>query len=114
MLYYSNMFQSDKQDSVFKALADSKRREILDLLREQPKTTGEICLHFEPLDRCTVMQHLRILENAGLLIVKREGRLRWNYLDNVPIQEIYNRWISKYAKPSLERLAKFKKEIESS
>ncbi|MBW0433878.1 ArsR/SmtB family transcription factor [Leptospira yasudae] len=108
------MFQSDKQDSVFKALADSKRREILDLLREQPKTTGEICLHFEPLDRCTVMQHLRILENAGLLIVKREGRLRWNYLDNVPIQEIYNRWISKYAKPSLERLAKFKKEIESS
>ncbi len=113
MLYYINMYKLDKQDLIFKALADSKRREILDLLRKKPKTTGEICSYFESLDRCTIIQHLKILENAGLLIVKRKGRVRWNYLDNVPIQEIYDRWISKYAKPTLKRLAVFKKQMGS-
>ncbi|RHX87438.1 transcriptional regulator [Leptospira stimsonii] len=108
------MFTNDKQDPVFKALADSKRRKILDLLEESPMTTGEICAHFEPLDRCTVLQHLKILEVSGLLIVKREGRIRWNYLDSVPIQEIYNRWIRKYAVPSVERLTSWKKELETS
>ncbi|EMN29328.1 DNA-binding helix-turn-helix protein [Leptospira interrogans serovar Pyrogenes str. L0374] len=64
------MLKLDKQDSVFKALSDPKRREILDLLSIKPKTTGEICSHFKSLDRCTVMQHLKVLEHAGLLIVK--------------------------------------------
>lgn len=113
MLYYYNMFLDDKQDSIFKALADSRRRSILDFLEKSRRTTGEICEHFEPLDRCTVMQHLKILENAGLLIVKKEGRVRWNYLDCVPIQEIYDRWIRKYAAPTVGKLAHWKKELES-
>ncbi len=113
MLYYNNMLKLDKQDSVFKALSDPKRREILDLLSIKPKTTGEICSHFKSLDRCTVMQHLKVLEHAELLIVKKVGRIRWNYLDHVPIQEIYDRWISKYARPSLEKLTRWKNELES-
>ncbi len=102
-----------KQDLIFKALADHRRREILDLLKETAKTTGELCDHFKKIDRCTVMQHLGVLEKAGLVIVKREGRRRWNYLNVVPIQEIYNRWISRYASSSAELLARMKREMES-
>jgi len=98
---------------IFKALADHRRREILDLLKETAKTTGELCGHFKKIDRCTVMQHLGVLEKAGLVIVKREGRRRWNFLNVVPIQEIYNRWISRYASSSAELLVRMKREMES-
>ncbi len=98
---------------IFKALADHRRRQILDLLKEAPKTTGELCGHFRKIDRCTVMQHLGVLEKAGLVIVKREGRRRWNYLNVVPIQEIYNRWISRYASSSAALLARMKREMEA-
>jgi DNA-binding transcriptional ArsR family regulator len=102
----------DKGDLVFKALADHRRREILDLLKDQPKTTGEICSQFPTLDRCTVMQHLGVLEKAGLVIVRREGRFRWNYLNVVPIKEIYDRWINQYASASVKLLAKLKRDLE--
>ena len=108
MLCFYNMSRRDKQGVVFKALADNRRREILDLLRDGPRTTGDICLRFKKLDRCTVMQHLGVLEAADLVIAKREGRVRWNYLNVVPVQEIYDRWISQYARPSVELLAALK------
>jgi len=100
------------QELVFKALADHRRREMLDLLKEQPRTTGELCARFKSLDRCTVMQHLRVLERADLVIVKREGRLRWNYLNAVPIKQIYDRWIGQYASQAVELLGRMKSEIE--
>ena len=106
------MSEADMQERVFKALADGRRREILDLLRDKPMTTGDICAHFSGLDRCTVMQHLRVLEKAELVIVKREGRLRWNYLNVVPIREVYERWISPYASPSVELLTRVKRGLE--
>lgn len=112
MLYFYNMSSRDFQGTVFKALADDRRREILDLLRERPRTTGELCEHFSRLDRCTVMQHLGVLEKADLVIVKREGRQRWNYLNVVPVQEIYDRWISRYARPSVELLTRLKRDLE--
>ena len=101
-----------RQELVFKALADHRRREMLDLLKERPRTTGELCVRFKSLDRCTVMQHLRVLEKAELVIVKREGRLRWNYLNAVPIKQIYDRWIGQYASQAVELLARMKSEIE--
>ena len=94
------MSRTHNHDLIFKALADQRRRGILDFLKEQPKTTGEICAKFGERDRCTVMQHLGVLEKAGLIIVKREGRHRWNYINAVPIREIYDRWINQYASPS--------------
>lgn len=106
------MSRHRNDDIVFKALADRRRREILDLLKDGPETTGEICLHFRRIDRCTVMQHLGVLEKAGLIIVKREGRNRWNYLNAVPIKEIYDRWISQYASASVELLARMKRQME--
>lgn len=113
MLYFYNMSRPPNDDLVYRALADSRRRQMLDMLRDEPKTTGDICKRFSrTLDRCTVMQHLRVLENAGLIIVKKEGRYRWNYLDVVPIRRIYDRWINQYASPSVEVLAKLKLELE--
>jgi len=97
---------------IFKALADGRRREILDLLKDEPKTTSDLCSHFKSLDRCTVMQHLGVLGKAGLIFTKKEGRFRWNYLDVVPIREIYDRWINQYASPSVEMLTMLKRDLE--
>ncbi len=100
-------------DRVFKALSDSRRRTILDLLKDAPRTTGELCEHFEAtLDRCTVMQHIGVLERAELVIARREGRTRWNYLNVAPFQEIHERWISSYARSAVERLSRLKRDLE--
>ncbi len=106
------MPEEEIYDSVFKALGDSRRREMLDLLKQRGRTTGEICDHFKQLDRCTVMQHLGVLEDADLIIVRREGRLRWNYLNPLPIKQLYDRWIGSYANGAVELLARMKREIE--
>lgn len=104
----------EMQELVFKALADATRRSILDLLRDKPRTTGEICAAFPELDRCTVMQHLGVLEKADLIIPKREGRNRWNYLNITPIRDVYERWISPYASPSVEILTRLRLDLEKS
>ncbi|ERR1700761_1540647 len=106
------MSRTSREDLVFKALGDRRRRAMLDFLKAGPRTTGAVCEQFAMLDRCTVMLHLRVLEKAGLIAVKREGRVRWNYLDVVPLQAIYERWISRYAAPSAGVLARMKKGIE--
>jgi len=103
----------DRDDLVFKALAGSDRRRILDLLRDAPMTTGDIGRHLPHLDRTTVMQHLGKLEDARLIITKKEGRCRWNYLDVAPIQRIHERWISSYAAPSASLLSRLKADLES-
>ena len=106
------MTMQDKYDPIFKALGDSRRREILDLLKERSRTTGELVEHFRQLDRCTVMQHLSVLEKADLIIVRREGRLRWNYINPLPIKELHDRWIGSYADSAIDLLARMKREIE--
>ena len=106
------MPRDDKYDLIFKALGDSRRREILDLLKDRARTTWELCERFRKLDRCTVMQHLRVLEKADLVIVKREGRLRWNYINPLPIKELHDRWIGSYADSAVDLLARMKREIE--
>jgi DNA-binding transcriptional ArsR family regulator len=102
----------DKDDLVFRALAGQDRRRILDLLRDQPMTTGQICKKLPRLDRTTVMQHLGVLERAGLVISRKVGRCRWNYLDVGPIQLIYDRWIHDYAQPSARLLGRLKADLE--
>ena len=84
-------------DEIFKALASGTRRRLLDALKQAPQTTGALCEAFPDIDRCTVMQHLKVLESAKLVLVTREGRERWNHLNALPIQEIHDRWISQYA-----------------
>ena len=97
---------------VFKALADGRRRRMLDLLKSEPYTTGDLCARFPEMNRCTVMQHLGVLERAGLIIVQREGRRRWNYINPLPIKAIHDRWISPHARGAVEVLARMKREME--
>jgi DNA-binding transcriptional ArsR family regulator len=106
------MSSEAKDDLVFKALADSRRREILDLLKERARTTGELCDHFQALDRCTVMQHIGVLEKAELIVSVREGRLRWNYLNAMPLKELHDRWISPHAEHAVALLARMKQDLE--
>lgn len=103
---------SEHHDRVFKALAHPVRRQILDNLRDQPLTTGTLCTHFEELDRCTVMQHLRVLEEAELVIPQRKGRERWNHLNPVPIHDIHERWIGPHAAAATARMASLKEYLE--
>ena len=114
MLYKYNMSITARHDRVFKALASQVRRQILDDLRDQPLTTGALCAHFADLDRCTVMQHLKVLEDADLVIAVRKGRERWNHLNAIPIQEIHERWIGPHAAAATQRLTRLKRELEKS
>ena len=85
---------------------------MLDTLRDQPLTTGALCGQFPDLDRCTVMQHLNVLEEAGLVQVERRGRERWNHLNPLPIHNIHERWIGPHAAYAVTMLAKLKKDLE--
>ncbi len=96
-------------DAVFKALAAPTRRQILDMLRDNPATTGDLCARFPALDRCTVMQHLKVLEDADLVIARRKGRERWNHLNALPIKRIHDRWIGPYARQAVDALDRFDK-----
>nr|WP_274637360.1 metalloregulator ArsR/SmtB family transcription factor [Microbacterium bovistercoris] len=92
-------------DRVFKALASPVRRQILDALKESPRTTGAVCELFEDLDRTTVLQHLRVLEAAELVTGRRIGRERHLSLAPLPIKRIHDRWIDGYARAAVELLA---------
>lgn len=100
------------ENSAFKALASPTRRRVLDLLKDHPQTTGDLCSRIPELDRCTVMQHLRVLESAGLVIVQRKGRERWNHLDPLPIKHLHDRWIGSYAAAAVEMLDVLKADLE--
>jgi DNA-binding transcriptional ArsR family regulator len=100
-----------KEDLVFKALAHPIRRGLLDRLKLEPQTTGTLCEAFAGIDRCTVMQHLKVLEEADLVIPRRVGRERWNHLNAMPIKAISDRWIGQYAAHALNVLAKMQTDL---
>ncbi len=106
------MSSESKEDAVFKALANAKRRQMLDAIKHAPLTTGALCEKFPEMDRCTVMQHLKVLEEADLVLPRREGRERWNHLNALPIQAIHDRWISQYADHAMNVLSALKGDVE--
>jgi DNA-binding transcriptional ArsR family regulator len=108
------MSSSLEDDRIFKALGHHRRRDLLDALRDNPQTTGALCDAFADIDRCTVMQHLKVLEEADLIIVRREGRERWNHLNPLPIKAIHDRWIGQYASYAVDKLAAIKAGLEGS
>jgi DNA-binding transcriptional ArsR family regulator len=105
--------KKDDGDRVWRALASGARRQMLDILREGPATTGALAERFPRLTRFSVMQHMRVLEAAELIVARREGRERYNYLNPVPIQKLYDRWVSRYMQPWTEALVSLKSELES-
>ena len=112
MLYLNNMSSEDDDDRIFKALAAPVRRQILDALKDSPRTTGWLCARLPLLDRCTVMQHLGVLEAAGLVIAEKRGRERWNYLNALPIKHIHDRWIGPYARHAVTLLDRIREDAE--
>ncbi len=110
---YEDLDDVEDLEDVWRALANRTRRGILDLLREGPVTTGDLAERFPHLSRFAVMQHLRVLEQADLVVVRRDGRKRYNYLNPVPIQQVHDRWVSRYARPWTEALVDLREELEN-
>ena len=102
---------SPDDDPVWKALAHSTRRGILDLLFVAPRSTGELVNELA-LDRHVVMAHLEILRTAGLVTSEKRGRVRMNFMNAVPIQEIHHRWVSPAAGPWASALIAVRDEAE--
>jgi DNA-binding transcriptional ArsR family regulator len=99
-------------DRVFKALADPTRRHLLDRLFERDgRTLGELECELE-MTRFGVMKHLRVLEDAGLVVTRRAGREKHHFLNPVPIRELHDRWIDKYTERFVSALLDLKSDLE--
>ena len=107
------MIQLPDDDAVWKALAHSTRRSILDLLFVELLSTGEIVTALGA-DRHVVMAHLEILRTATLVTSEKRGRVRMNFLNAVPIQEIHHRWISSTSGPWAAALVAVRDDAEKS
>ncbi len=104
----------DTLTPIWKALSDPTRRRILDLLKERPRTTGELTAAFDDdLSRFGVMKHLAALAEAGLVVVRPRGRERWNHLNAVPLQKIYERWLRPYEAEWAGALLNLKRQAEA-
>jgi DNA-binding transcriptional ArsR family regulator len=104
---------TEDDDRVFKALADPTRRFLLDLLfardgQTQSELEGELAM-----SRFGVAKHLKVLEEAGLVVTRRVGREKFHHLDPVPIRLIHDRWIDKYTEPRLAALTELKAQLET-
>jgi len=102
----------DDLDAVWKALSDSTRRSILDLLRQGPRTTTEIVEAFPHLTRFGVMKHIDVLREAGLIHTRNERRQRINSLNVVPIRQIYERWVGRFEELWSSHLLRIKEDAE--
>lgn len=103
---------TDRTDRLWKALRDPTRRRILDLLRERPRSSGEVAAEFAEVTRFATRKHLRVLEEAQLVTVRREGRVRWNHLNAVPLQALYERWIRPFEAEWAARLLQLERVAE--
>ena len=106
------MAERHNTDVLFKALADPSRRKLLDLLHAHyGRTLNELCEHLD-MTRQGVTQHLALLEAANLVATVRRGREKLHFLNPVPLQKIYERWIAKFEKPRLKALSNLKQRLE--
>src|SRR5256885_2281744 len=99
-------------DEVFRALADPTRRSLLDELFKQDGQTLSALEERLPMTRFGVMKHLRILEEAGLVTTRKQGREKLHFLNPVPIRLAHDRWVSKYAEPWAAALSELKHDLE--
>ena len=99
-------------EAVFRALADPTRRDLLDeLFREDGQPLSQLVARFD-MTRFGVMKHLKVLEAAGLVVIRWQGREKLHYLNPVPIRLIHDRWIDKYTERRVSALAGLKAELE--
>ena len=106
------MSENLKSDLLFKALADPGRRKLLDALHASDgRTLTDLCAQLD-MTRQGVTQHLQLLEEANLIATVRRGREKLHFLNVVPLQDIYDRWIAKFEKPRLKAIADLKRRLE--
>src|ERR1700736_4666851 len=103
----------DQMDAVFRALADPTRRSLLDELFKQDGQTLSALEERLPMTRFGVMKHLKVLEEAGLVVSRRRGREKLHFLNPVPIRLVHDRWVSKYAEPWAAGLSDLKQRLET-
>jgi DNA-binding transcriptional ArsR family regulator len=107
-----NKIERQDTDVLFKALADTSRRKLLDLLHAHDgRTLNDLCEYLD-MTRQGVTQHLDLLVAANLVATVRRGREKLHFLNPVPLQEIYERWIAKFEKPRLKGLLELKQRLE--
>ena len=99
-------------DDVFRALGDPTRRRLLDELFEQDGQTLSALEQRLPMTRFGVAKHLKVLEEAGLVTTQKRGREKLHFLNPVPIREVHDRWVSKYAEPWASALTELKRDLE--
>ncbi len=104
MTYYSNI-----DDQIWKAVSDGRRRQILDSLMHGPQSTGDLVKLFPAIGRTGVLRHIDILEAADLITVKRQGRVRWNYINTEPLERICSPWVTRHVKAVTSSIADLKK-----
>jgi uncharacterized protein YndB with AHSA1/START domain/DNA-binding transcriptional ArsR family regulator len=100
-------------DQVFKALADPTRRQLLDALFERDGQSLSALEQQLPMTRFGVMKHLRVLEDAGLVVARRRGREKLHFLNPVPIRLVHDRWVSRYTEPWVAELGELKSRLET-
>jgi DNA-binding transcriptional ArsR family regulator len=106
------MAERPDTDVLFKALADPSRRKLLDLLHAHDgRSLSDLCAHLD-MTRQGVTQHLELLEAANLVVTVRRGREKLHFLNPVPLQEIYERWIAKFERTRLKALENLKRRLE--
>ena len=100
-------------EEVFRAINDPSRRLLMDrLFEDDGQTLVELCSHLPEMTRFGVMSHLKVLEEANLVTTRKIGRNKHHYLNPIPIRMIHERWIAKYAEPTVERLTTIKARSE--
>jgi DNA-binding transcriptional ArsR family regulator/uncharacterized protein YndB with AHSA1/START domain len=100
-------------EDLWRALANPVRRQILDTLRDGPRTTGELAGDVPALSRFAVMQHLDVLTDAGLVVVRRRGRHRFNHLNPVPLRRWYERWVVPLADRTAGEMLSLERALEA-
>ena len=88
---------AEADEAFWRALANPWRRRLLDLLRDGPRSTGDLAERLPEVSRYAVMQHLGVLTDAGLVVVERRGRQRFNYVNAAALRRSYDRWVDRYA-----------------
>ena len=110
--YYPAMVAREDDDRVFKALADASRRDLLDSLRKKNgQTLSELCEGHD-MSRQAVTKHLDILEAANLVVSIKRGREKLHYLNPIPINELYMRWIGKFEQSRVQALHNLKQALQ--
>jgi DNA-binding transcriptional ArsR family regulator len=106
--------ETERDDLVFKALADPTRRALLDALFDADgQTVQALCDRHPEMTRFGVMKHLGVLEAANLVVTRKEGRSKRHFLNPIPIQQISDRWIDKYARPFTRAMTDLQRRLET-